>query len=175
MPFALSPDRERKLQEILERYPTKMAATLPLLHLCQEQEGLRRRRGRSQFVASRLDLSPAHVKGVVTFYTLFNQQPVGKHQVWVCRTLPCALRGADDVIEHCEKRLGIHVRRDDAGRQGHAAHGRVPRELRHRADDAGRQATTTRTSRRERVDEILNRAHSRADGRATDAQAHATT
>ena len=39
MPFALSPERQRKLQEILERYPTKMAATLPLLHLCQEQAG----------------------------------------------------------------------------------------------------------------------------------------
>ena len=106
MPFALSPDRERKLAEILERYPTKMAATLPLLHLCQEQEGWI---GDEviEWVSRRLDLSPAHVKGVVTFYTLFNQQKPGKHQVWVCRTLPCALRGAYDVIEHCEKRLGI--------------------------------------------------------------------
>ena len=108
MPFALSPEREHKLQEILKRYPTKMAATLPLLHLCQEQEGYI---GADviDFVSKRLDLSTAHVEGVVTFYTLYNQHPVGKHQVWVCRTLPCALRGAYDVIEHCEKRLGIHV------------------------------------------------------------------
>jgi NADH-quinone oxidoreductase subunit E len=106
MPFTLSPERERKLQEILERYPTKMATTLPLLHLCQEQSGYI---GDDviEFVSKRLDLSPAHVKGVVTFYTLYNQHPVGKHQVWICRTLPCALRGAYDVIEHCEKRLGI--------------------------------------------------------------------
>jgi NADH-quinone oxidoreductase subunit E len=108
MPFALSPDRERKLQEILERYPTKMAATLPLLHLCQEQNGWISE-DIVAFVSQRLDLSPAHVKGVVTFYTLYNQHPVGKHQVWVCRTLPCALRGANEVIEHCEKRLGIKV------------------------------------------------------------------
>ena len=106
MPFALSPDRERKLAEILERYPTKMAATLPLLHLCQEQNGWISDEV-IDYVSKRLDLSPAHVKGVVTFYTLFNQQKPGKHQVWVCRTLPCALRGAYDVIEHCEKRLGI--------------------------------------------------------------------
>lgn len=106
MPFALSPDRERKLAEILERYPTKMAATLPLLHLCQDQEGWISEEV-IEFVSKRLDLSPAHVKGVVTFYTLFNQEKPGKHQVWVCRTLPCALRGAYDVIEHCEKRLGI--------------------------------------------------------------------
>jgi NADH-quinone oxidoreductase subunit E len=106
MPFALTPEREKKLLEILERYPTKMAATLPLLHLCQEQAGYV---GDDvvEFVSKRLDLSPAHVKGVVTFYTIFNQHPVGKHQVWVCRTLPCALRGAYDVIAHCEKRLGI--------------------------------------------------------------------
>src|SRR6202142_831577 len=104
MPFALTPERERKLQEILERYPTKMAATLPLLHLCQEQAGYV---GDDviAYVSQRLDLPPSHVKGVVTFYTLYNQHPVGKHQVWVCRTLPCALRGADDVIGHCEKRL----------------------------------------------------------------------
>jgi NADH-quinone oxidoreductase subunit E len=107
MPFALSPERERKLQQILKRYPTKMAATLPLLHLCQEQDGYVSDDA-LQFVSNRLDVSPAHVKGVVTFYTLYNQHPVGKHQVWVCRTLPCALRGAYDVIAHCEKRLGIH-------------------------------------------------------------------
>ncbi len=106
MPFALSPERERKLAEILERYPTKMAVTLPLLHLCQDQEGWISDEV-IDFVSKRLDLSPAHVKGVVTFYTLFNQEKPGKHQVWVCRTLPCALRGAYDVIDHCEKRLGI--------------------------------------------------------------------
>jgi NADH-quinone oxidoreductase subunit E len=108
MAFALSPERERKLQEILERYPTKMAATLPLLHLCQEQEGWVSDEA-MDFVSKKLDVSPAHVKGVVTFYTLYNQKPVGKHQVWVCRTLPCALRGAYDVLHHCEKRLGIHA------------------------------------------------------------------
>ena len=107
MPFALSPEREQKLREILGRYPTKMAVTLPLLHLCQEQHGYVSDEI-VEFVANRLDLPPAQVKGVVTFYTLYNQHPVGKHQVWVCRTLPCALRGADDVLAHCEKRLGIH-------------------------------------------------------------------
>lgn len=106
MPFALSPERERQLQQTIERYPTKMAAVLPLLHLCQEQNGWIDDEIVA-FVSQRLDVSPAHVKGVVTFYTLYNQQPVGKHQVWVCRTLPCALRGAHDVLHHCEKKLGI--------------------------------------------------------------------
>ena len=106
MPFALSPERDRELTEILTRYPTKMAACIPALHLCQDQNGWISDEV-IDWVAHRLDLPPAHVKGVVTFYTLFNQKPVGKHQVWVCRTLPCALRGAGDVLAHCEKRLGI--------------------------------------------------------------------
>jgi NADH-quinone oxidoreductase subunit E len=112
MPFALTADRERELTDILTRYPPdqsgRMAACIPLLHLCQEQEGFVSD-DVIQFVAKRLDLPPAHVKGVVTFYTLFNQEKVGKHQVWVCRTLPCALRGSGDVIKQCESRLGIHV------------------------------------------------------------------
>ena len=106
MPFALTPERDRELDEILKRYPTRMAACIPALHLCQDQNGWVSDEVVG-WVANRLDLPPAHVKGVVTFYTLFNQHPVGKHQVWVCRTLPCALRGAGDVLHHCEKKLGI--------------------------------------------------------------------
>jgi NADH-quinone oxidoreductase subunit E len=106
MPFALSPDREHKLNEILARYPTRMAATLPLLHLCQEQHGYVSAEV-IDYVAKRLDLPTSHIQGVVTFYSLYNRQRVGKHQVWVCRTLPCALRGAGALLEHCEKRLGI--------------------------------------------------------------------
>lgn len=106
MPFALSPERDRELNEVLTRYPTKMAACIPALHLCQDQNGYIDDEV-VNFVANRLDIPPAHVKGVVTFYTLFNQHKVGKHQLWVCRTLPCALRGAGDVLAHCENRLGI--------------------------------------------------------------------
>jgi NADH-quinone oxidoreductase subunit E len=108
MPFALTADRERELTDILTRYPTLMAACIPLLHLCQEQHGFISEEIVA-YVSQRLDLSPAHVKGVVTFYSLFNTEPVGEHQVWVCRTLPCALRGSGDVLAQCEKKLGIHV------------------------------------------------------------------
>jgi NADH-quinone oxidoreductase subunit E len=106
MAFALTQERERELTDILSRYPNKMAACIPLLHLCQEQNGYVNDDVVS-FVSSKLDLPTSHVKGVVTFYTLFNQHKVGKHQVWICRTLPCALRGAGDMLAHCEKKLGI--------------------------------------------------------------------
>jgi len=107
-PFALSPDGEKALTDILSRYPNKQAACIPVLHLCQDELGWVSP-GVIDFVADKLDLSTAHVQGVVTFYTLFNQKPVGKHQVWVCRTLSCALRGSEEIIAHCEKKLGVHV------------------------------------------------------------------
>ena len=96
------------MNDIFSRYPNQQAACIPLLHLCQEQNGWI-----SEdvifFVADKCDLPTAHVQGVVTFYSLFNQEPVGEHQVWICQTLSCALAGADRIIEHCEKRLGIKV------------------------------------------------------------------
>jgi NADH-quinone oxidoreductase subunit E len=109
MAFALSAEREQELQQILARYPNKMAACIPVLHLCQEANDNWVSDKVISFVAERLGLSTAHVKGVVTFYTLFNREPPGKHQVWVCRTLSCALRGSDAILEHCEKRLGVHA------------------------------------------------------------------
>jgi NADH-quinone oxidoreductase subunit E len=109
MAFALSEEHERELGDILSRYPNKMAACIPALHLCQDANGGWISDEVIGFVASKLDLSAAHVKGVVTFYSLFNEEPPGKHQVWVCRTLSCALRGSADLLHHCEKRLGVHA------------------------------------------------------------------
>ena len=109
MGFSLTPERQQQLTEILARYPNKMAACIPVLHLCQDANGAWVSDEVIEFVYRKLDLPTAHVKGVVTFYTLFNQKPVGKHQVWVCRTLSCALRGSDQILAHCEKRLGCHA------------------------------------------------------------------
>jgi len=106
MPFALTPEREREMEDIFSRYPNKQAACIPLLHLCQEQNGWVSDEI-IDYVADRCELPTAHVKGVVTFYSLFNQQPVGKHEIWVCKTLSCALRGSGSILHHCEKKLGI--------------------------------------------------------------------
>jgi NADH-quinone oxidoreductase subunit E len=108
MPFDPTPERAREIDDIVARYPVKQAACIPLLHVCQDQEGWIPDEV-IEWVAHKLDLPTSHVKGVVTFYTLFNQSKPGAHQVWVCRTLPCALRGSEDILHHCEKRLGIHA------------------------------------------------------------------
>jgi NADH-quinone oxidoreductase subunit E len=107
-PFAPTAEREKQIAEILGRYPNRQAALIPVLHVCQDQNGWISQEI-VEWVAERLQISGAHVMGVVTFYTLFNQSPPGKHQVWVCRTLSCALRGSDAVLRHCEKRLGVHA------------------------------------------------------------------
>ncbi len=108
MAFTLSDDRSKQLETILTRYPTKRAACLPLLHLCQEQEGWVSPEV-IDFVAKRLELDASVVQGVVTFYTMYHQKPVAPNVVWVCRTLSCELRGAKKIQEHLEKRLGCHV------------------------------------------------------------------
>ncbi len=88
--------RER-LDEVLGRYPTRQAALLPALWLVQEARGWVSDAAMAE-VAAVLDLTPAYVKGVVTFYTMYHQHPVGKHFVQVCTTTPCNLCGAEDVV-----------------------------------------------------------------------------
>ncbi len=101
--------QESEVTSILSRYPNKQAACIPVLHLCQAANGNYISQEVMLYVASRLELSAAHVQGVVTFYSLFNTEPCGKHDIWVCRTLSCALRGAGEVLSTCEKKLGVKV------------------------------------------------------------------
>jgi len=95
----------RRLQGI---YPDKRAALLPVLHMAQDAFGYVSLEVEA-YVATLFDLSPAHVHEVVTFYTLYFQQPKGRHVVSVCHNLTCHLLGAKGIIEHCERTLGIQV------------------------------------------------------------------
>src|SRR5207245_2646428 len=79
------------------RYPTKQGALLPALWLVQQQRGWISDRNMTE-VAAVLGLTPAYVKGVVTFYTMYHQHPVGHHFVQVCTTSPCNICGAEDVV-----------------------------------------------------------------------------
>jgi NADH-quinone oxidoreductase E subunit len=90
-------DRRRQLDELLTRYPTKMAALLPALWMVQEDRGWVSDEAMAE-VARELDLTPAYVKGVVTFYTMYHQHPVGRHFIQVCTTSPCNVCGAEEVV-----------------------------------------------------------------------------
>src|SRR5436853_6907044 len=87
-----------RLQQILTRYPTKQAALLPALWLVQEECGWISDRNMAE-VGEVLGLTPAYVKGVVTFYTMYHQHPVGENFVQVCTTSPCNICGAEDVVK----------------------------------------------------------------------------
>ena len=89
--------RRAELDQLLTRYPTKMAALLPALWIVQDERGWVSD-GAMAEVAEVLGLTPAYVKGVVTFYTMYHQHPVGRHFVQVCTTSPCHVCGAEDVV-----------------------------------------------------------------------------
>lgn len=87
-----------RLQEVLSRYPTKQAALLPALWLVQETRGWISDRDMAE-VGEVLGITPAYVRGVVTFYTMYHQHPVGTNFVQVCTTTPCHLCGSEDVVK----------------------------------------------------------------------------
>jgi len=98
-------ERRKQLDELLTRYPTKMAALLPALWIVQHERGWVSEHGMAE-VAQLLDLTPAYVKGVVTFYTMYHQHPVGQYFIQVCTTTPCNVCGAEDVTEALLKHTG---------------------------------------------------------------------
>jgi NADH-quinone oxidoreductase E subunit len=98
-------ERRRALDELLIRYPMKMAVLLPALWMVQEDRGWVSEEAMAE-VAHELDLTPAYVKGVVTFYTMYHQHPVGRHFIQVCTTSPCNVCGAEDVVRALLRHTG---------------------------------------------------------------------
>src|SRR5438874_9434942 len=101
-----SPEQLAEVRRLQALYPDKRGALLPVLHMAQETFGYVSLEV-EVYVAGLFDLSPAHVHEVVTFYTLYFQQPKGRHIVAVCHNLSCHLAGAQDILRHLESRLGI--------------------------------------------------------------------
>lgn len=87
-----------QLESLFERYPHKQAALLPALWMVQEARGWVSPDAIAE-VAHVLGLTPAYVKGVLTFYTMYHQHPVGTHFIQVCTTTPCHVCGAEDVVK----------------------------------------------------------------------------
>ena len=102
----LSEPAKHELLEVASRYPIKRSAILHGLRLVQQEAGSLTERGMRD-VAELLELTPHEVYDVATFYTLFSLRPRGDYLLQVCRTLPCALCGAEPLLSHLEQRLGI--------------------------------------------------------------------
>jgi NADH-quinone oxidoreductase subunit E len=104
----LSEELRQQILAYLPRYPRKQAATLPALHIVQDAmrcvplEAVRE-------IAELLDLSPAEINDTMTFYGFFRgeQNPLGKTRLWVCRSLPCMLRGAEELLANLCDQLEV--------------------------------------------------------------------
>jgi NADH-quinone oxidoreductase subunit E len=113
--FTYTPQNQARFDEAVRRYPPerRKSAVLFALHLVQEQQGYVSRAG-MRHVAEQIGCTPAEVEDVVTYYTMYYTRPMGKYVLNVCRTLPCALRGAERVTEELTAALGIRPGETDA-------------------------------------------------------------
>jgi NADH-quinone oxidoreductase subunit E len=105
------PLKEESLKEIdrlCSVYPEKLSALLPALWVAQREQGFVGRKPMEQ-IAGKIGVSPAFVASVLSFYTMYTTRPVGKYVIQVCTTLSCYLRGADRLVDHVKKKLGIGV------------------------------------------------------------------
>lgn len=108
MAVAFKEEAEAQFNDIVSRYPNTLAALLPVLFLAQKEFGWVSVEV-MDYVAERLELHPAKVLTVATFYTMYNKAPVGKCHIQVCTTLSCAVRGGYELIEDLEDALGVRL------------------------------------------------------------------
>src|SRR6476469_4156299 len=114
-PFAFTPERAAQLEDICSKYPPerRKSAVLAALYLVQEQQGYITANG-ARHVAEFLRITPAEVEDVVSYYVMFFRAPIGTYVLQVCRTLSCALAGAERVTESLSEKLGLKVGETDA-------------------------------------------------------------
>jgi len=103
-----SEQTKKKLEKLIAHYPQKKAALLPVLHLAQREFG-RISYEEEKTVASLLGIKPIEVREVVTFYTMFLREQVGKYHIQVCSNLSCTILGADNLIDYLKEKLAIGV------------------------------------------------------------------
>ncbi len=100
-------EARQRIAEIRQLYPTSRAALLPTLHLVQKLSGGWLSDAMIEAVADELGIEPSDVYGVVTFYDLYHQKPVGRHRIRVCTNVSCMLRGSDEIMAVIRDELGV--------------------------------------------------------------------
>jgi NADH-quinone oxidoreductase E subunit len=109
--FAFTPENRERANAYMAKYPPgrQASAVLWLLYLAQEQHDNWVPVAAMDHIAELLSMPPIRVYEVASFYTMFNLQPVGQHFLQICTTTPCWLRGSDEVVAACKKKLGIGI------------------------------------------------------------------
>jgi len=113
-PFTFTPENRRRIEELATHYPPerRRSVLIPALHIVQEQRGYVSANAMRE-VATVIGCTPAEVEDVVSYYSMFYTKPVGKYVLQVCRTLSCALTGAERLTEAISRKLGIEVGETD--------------------------------------------------------------
>jgi NADH-quinone oxidoreductase subunit E len=101
-----SPDNLETALEIVSRYPVAASATIPLLHLAQEQDGYVADDA-MEHIAELVGTTPAQVLGTCSFYEMFKREPVGTYLVNICTNISCQIMGGEELLHHAEHALGI--------------------------------------------------------------------
>ena len=104
----LNETNTKSAREIIAKYPRPKSALIPLLHLSQEQNGYITREA-MQHLGELVGVTSAEVYGTATFYEMFKFEPIGKYLINICRTMSCALMGANELMHHAEKKLGVNA------------------------------------------------------------------
>ena len=106
--FTFTPEDEKQIEKIVGKYPVKQSALLPLLTLVQRRDGYVSPEA-MKAIGGKLELSPAYVQSVMSFYTMYHTHPTGKYIILFCHNISCQLNGADDLLAYTSKKLGIDV------------------------------------------------------------------
>lgn len=101
-----SESTKNAIAEVISHYPNREAALLPILHLAQKEQGFISA-AVEKTVAKILEISPAKVHEVVTFYTMYNRRFLGKYHIQVCANLSCSILGAGSLTKYLTAKLGI--------------------------------------------------------------------
>jgi NADH-quinone oxidoreductase subunit E len=102
---------EQRFSEMITHYPTKRSILVPMLLYIQDEVGALSDDAIHE-IAQRVELSDLEVRNVITYYSMLRTHPVGKYNLQICTNVSCLLRGADEIFEHCEKKLGIGNKED---------------------------------------------------------------
>jgi len=102
----LSDDLKQKFDAVIARYPVKRSAIVPLLMFAQDDEGYVTEEA-IQEIARRVGVRPIEVIEDIGYYSMLHRHPIGRYNIQVCTNISCMLRGGEQILEHCSKKLGI--------------------------------------------------------------------
>ena len=127
---------EKRFAEMVTHYPTKRSVLVPMLLYVQDEVGYLSDEVIAE-IGQRLELTDLEVRNVISYYSMLRTKPVGKYNVQVCTNISCMLRGGEEILEHCKKKLGIGHKQTTRRRNVFAGRSGMHRRLQLGTGDAG--------------------------------------